>query len=188
MNYISSPARLREFCLKNRLWWSDDFGTAFFELNGIQYIINDPKKNIKQVEIHAGLARVPWIYDALRRGKKLDEHGNEVKYTDKEIIKFCLENNVEYSTPLFSFYFEIDGKKYLVSEKRVSTNLTQQFDERGNPTVAFWHSLSNILNSTKIIARKGRLIDIYQDLKNGYELDMNGERLQKNEKRSGCHD
>lgn len=181
IDYMSTPARLREFCLKNRLWWSDDFGTVFFEINGVQYIINDPQKNINQVEIHADIRRVPWIYNAIKSGKKLDDKGREVRYTDKEIKKFCIENNIEYSTPLFSFYFEMGGENYMVSEQRINTNIKKQFDENGKPTVMFWHSLSHILNSTKIIARKGRLIDIYQDLKNGYELDMNGER-------SGCHD
>ena len=91
-----------------------------------------------------------------------------------EIEQFCKDNNIAHSVSMDSYYFTLDGKNYRVSNHTIKSSNARAFDEGGNQIRRLYHE--NEKDIIYITAGKTRIIDIYNDLKNGYELDKRGNR------------
>lgn len=90
----------------------------------------------------------------------------------QEIDNFCAENNITASRTNDSYYFSLNGVDYRVSNHAPEKSIYR--DIFGNEQ--HYHD-SDFRNDTVCInASKTRIIEIYNDLKNGYQLDGNGRR------------
>lgn len=95
----------------------------------------------------------------------------------KEIEKFCEENGISASRKKDSYYFTINNKNYRVSNHSIEKSNEAAFDElTGEQWRRLYHTVDRDPEITYIHASKTRIIDIYNDLKNGYELDKRGKR------------
>ena len=95
----------------------------------------------------------------------------------QEIAQFCDENNIYQSKAGDSYYFDINGKKYRVSNHSIEASNTAAFDElTGEQRRALYHDGGREEDTVYIHASKTRIIEIYTDLKNGFVLDGRGKR------------
>ena len=78
-----------------------------------------------------------------------------------EIRKFCSDHGIYQSTSGDSYYFMLDGVSYRVSNHSVESSP--------------YHS-GRIAGEVYIHASKTRIMDIYNDLVQGYALDGRGNR------------
>lgn len=85
--------------------------------------------------------------------KKMDDIGD-----------FVAENGISQSSRGDSYYFDIDGKKYRVSNHSVESSKD------------IYHPGGRDRDTTYIHASKTRIKDIYNDLKSGWTLDGKGNR------------
>jgi hypothetical protein len=95
-----------------------------------------------------------------------------------EISEFCKQNGISQSNNGDSYYFEINGQKYRVSNHAVESR--NKYDElTGELLNARGYAMDTERKDTIIYihASKTRIIDIYKDLKAGYKLNGRGERL-----------
>jgi hypothetical protein len=76
----------------------------------------------------------------------------------RKIRDYCINNNITISSSGDSYYFDLNGKTYRVSNH--------------SPNI-----IKNGKNDIYITASKMRIVEIYEDLKNGYELDSRGRRI-----------
>jgi hypothetical protein len=95
----------------------------------------------------------------------------------EEIREFCSINGIEQSYSSDSYYFTIEGQKYRVSNHSVETSNARAFNEFGEQIRAVYHKDGRADDTIYIHASKTRIIDIYNDLKNGYKLDGKGYRI-----------
>ena len=93
-----------------------------------------------------------------------------------EIKDFCYINGIEHSSSKNSYYFFLNGKSYRVSNHSVEASNAHAYDTLGNQTRELYHPGGRDEDTIYIHASKTRIIEIYNDLKNGYELDGNGRR------------
>ena len=91
-----------------------------------------------------------------------------------EELNDFLSNNkeIQASSSLDSFYFEIDGKKIRVSNHTVSASNQGAYDEFMNQKREEYHSTNQY--NIQITASKFRLPEIYKNLKAGKTLDKRG--------------
>lgn len=95
----------------------------------------------------------------------------------KEIDEFCKENNINSSFKNDSYYFSINGKKYRVSNHSVEASNERAYDSlTGEQIREIYHINGRESDIIYIHASKTRIIEIYNDLKAGYELDGRGRR------------
>ena len=92
----------------------------------------------------------------------------EFKQKMNNIEEFCKEHDIQSSYNNDSYYFEIKGQKY-----RVSNHTVEASNEHG---AYLYHPNGREKDTIYIHASKTRLIEIYNDLVNGYELDGKGYR------------
>lgn len=92
-----------------------------------------------------------------------------------EIDEFCKLHNISKSTTSDSYYFSINGKNYRISNHTIEASNSHAFNEFGEQTRPFYHNENENIN-IYITAGKTRLIEIYNDLIAGYELDARGFR------------
>lgn len=93
-----------------------------------------------------------------------------------EIDDFCRENGISHSKSSDSYYFNIDGKNYRVSNHTVAASNSKAFNELGEQIRDKYHENGEEADTIYITASKTRIIEIYNDLKNGYELNRRGYR------------
>lgn len=100
-----------------------------------------------------------------------------------EVEAFCGENGIDHSASMDSFYFTLDGKDYRVSNHSVeaSNRGVEQAMARDMAMFGYtdrqeYHPEGREEGVTYIHASKTRIIDIYNDLKAGYQLDGRGYR------------
>ena len=93
-----------------------------------------------------------------------------------EIKDFCHENGIEHSLSKDSYYFRLNGKNYRVSNHSVEASNAHAYDMFGNQTRELYHPEGRDDDTIYIHASKTRIVEIYNDLKNGYELDGRGYR------------
>ncbi len=93
-----------------------------------------------------------------------------------EIDVFCNRNRIINSLNNDSFYFTLNGINYRVSNHSVESSNSGAFDELYGQKRALYHPEGRKNNIVYIHASKTRIIDIYNDLKNGYKLDKRGNR------------
>ena len=84
----------------------------------------------------------------------------------QEIDDFCAKNNITQSRTSDSYYFDIDGQNYRVSNHSVEASNLHSGGK--------YHSQGREDDTIYIHASKTRLIDIYNDLKAGKKLDGRG--------------
>ena len=94
----------------------------------------------------------------------------------EEIEKFCKEHGISASTSKDSYYFVLNGKNYRVSNHSIETSNAHAYDWLGNQVRKKYHENERNKETVYIHASKTRIIDIYNDLADGYELDGRGNR------------
>ena len=96
-----------------------------------------------------------------------------------EIRDFCIANNIRHSASYDSYYFCVNGVDYRVSNHSVEASDSKAFDPfTGEQWRDFYHG-GRSPDVRYIHAGKTRIMEIYNDLKNGYELDGRGNRKEK---------
>ena len=100
----------------------------------------------------------------------------EFKNKMNEIDEFCEKNNIGCSATKDSYYFTINGQDYRVSNHSIESSNKHAFNQYGEQVRGLYHPLERSDYITYIHASKTRIIEIYNDLKNGYELDGRGNR------------
>ena len=93
-----------------------------------------------------------------------------------DIDAFCSEHGIEQSRSSDSYYFAVNGRRYRVSNHSVEASNAAAFDDLGNRVRDFYHEGGRQDEVTYIHASKTRIIEIYNDLAAGYELDGRGFR------------
>lgn len=111
-----------------------------------------------------------------RRWKPSKTAKREFAQKMDEVREFCNEKGIDYSSRMDSFYFNLNGKAYRVSNHSIEASNAGAYDEFGNQIREKYHESSRDAETTYIHASKTRIIDIYNDLVNGYELDGRGNR------------
>ena len=100
----------------------------------------------------------------------------------KEIEDFCKENHIVSSVSNDSYYFEVNGTKYRVSNHTIEASNRGAYDEMtGEQKRAKYHADGREEDTVYIHASKTRIIDIYNDIVTGYELDGKGNRKKREE-------
>ena len=95
-----------------------------------------------------------------------------------EIETFCHDHDIRKSLSSDSYYFVLGGKMYRVSNHTVAASNRGAFDEDGNQIRELYHEAGED-GMICITAGKTRIIDIYNDLAAGYDLDRRGNRISK---------
>ena len=102
-----------------------------------------------------------------RNWKPSKAKAREFAQTMNEVADFCEENGISQSSTSDSYYFTLNGQKYRVSNHTIfASNYNSGQD---------YHDLSDT-SEIQITAGKTRIIQVYNDLKAGYELDKRGYR------------
>ncbi len=94
----------------------------------------------------------------------------------REIDDFCDKNNIIQSRNSDSYYFCLNGQNYRVSNHTVEASNRHAFNEFGEQTRELYHEDGERDDTIYITAGKTRLIEIYNNLSAGYELDRRGYR------------
>ena len=94
----------------------------------------------------------------------------------KEIDTFCDENNISASRTKDSYYFDINGQKYRVSNHSIEASNAKAYVEGFGYVRQKYHEDEREDDVIYIHASKTRIVEIYNDLKAGYELDGRGNR------------
>lgn len=96
------------------------------------------------------------------------------------IREFCEENNIQTSKNNDSYYFTINDKNYRVSNHTIEKSNSAAFDtDIGFQKRELYHDIKRDDNTVYIHAGKTQIIEIYNDLKAGYELDGKGYKVTK---------
>jgi hypothetical protein len=91
---------------------------------------------------------------------------NEFKQKMNEIDDFCDENGIIQSASSDSYYFTLNGQHYRVSNHSVEASYQHSHGQ--------YHTSGREEDTIYIHAGKTRIIDIYNNLKAGKELDGRG--------------
>lgn len=94
-----------------------------------------------------------------------------------EIEIFCRKNGIKQSLKGDSYYFEIDGVKYRVSNHSVEASNRRAFNEDGEQVRDIYHEGGREEDTVYIHASKTRIVEIYSNLQAGYKLDGRGNRI-----------
>ena len=113
---------------------------------------------------------------AYRRFKPSKTAAREFAAKMQEIDEFCTKNGISQSRSSDSYYFTINGKNYRVSNHSVEASDKAAYNELGEQVRAVYHN-GREAETVYIHAGKTRIIEIYNDLKAGYELDGRGYRI-----------
>ena len=96
-----------------------------------------------------------------------------------EIEAFCEKNGISASFNKDSYYFSIDGQRFRVSNHSMEASNRAAYDEyTGKQWRDLYHDLDREDDVIEILAGKTRIIEIYNDLMAGYELDYRGRRIE----------
>jgi hypothetical protein len=96
-----------------------------------------------------------------RKWKPSQSEAREFAQKMKEIDAFCEQNGISASRTQDSYYFTVNEVKYRVSNHSIRSST---YHEDNEPDVVHIH------------ASKTRIMEIYNDLMAGYELDGHGKR------------
>lgn len=111
-----------------------------------------------------------------RKWKPSKTAAREYSEQMRAIEEFCREHGIHQSASGDSYYFIINGQNYRVSNHTVNASNLKAFDEIGNKVRDVYHPNGEEDGTVYITAGKTRIIDIYNDLLSGYELDRRGNR------------
>ena len=95
----------------------------------------------------------------------------------KEIDDFCAEHGIHASCTNDSYYFIINGVDYRISNHSIEASNKAAFNEAsGAKRRPLYHNEERNDDTVYIHAGKSRIIEIYNDLIAGFELDGRGNR------------
>ena len=97
----------------------------------------------------------------------------------RDIDEFCQVHDISKSLSSDSYYFQIDGVDYRVSNHTVSASNRHAYTDDGLQTRELYHPDGEKTDVVYITAGKTRIIDIYNDWAAGYTLDRRGNRITK---------
>lgn len=106
---------------------------------------------------------------------------DEYKKKMAQIESFCEKNRIHHSKSYDSYYFFLNGRNYRVSNHTVESRIGKiiGYDENMQPIRE--HLPETVTTRQKnvvyIFAGKTRIIDIFNDLKNGHKIDCKGNRI-----------
>lgn len=105
----------------------------------------------------------------------------EFKEQMAKIDEFCAANNISQSASSDSYYFTINNKKYRVSNHSIEASNSKAYNHLGEKVRDKYHPDKREDDVIYIHASKTRIIEIYNALKAGHELDGKGniKRLNK---------
>lgn len=106
------------------------------------------------------------------------------EYAEKmdRIDDFCRENNISRSANSDSYYFEINGQKYRVSNHSVESSNRGAYEEGTHEQIReLYHPEGREKDTIYIHAGKTRIMEIYENLKAGKELDGRGNIKERDE-------
>ena len=89
-----------------------------------------------------------------------------------DVRDFCVIHNISHSLSMDSFYFCVHGKAYRVSNHTVEASNRAAFGDLGQ-TRELYHSARDA-DTIYIHASKTRIIEIYENLAAGHEIDGRG--------------
>lgn len=101
-----------------------------------------------------------------RKWKPSKTAAREFSQKMNEIDKFCKDNNISQSLSSDSYYFTINGQEYRVSNHSVEASNRNSHGK--------YHSDGRKDDVIYIHASKTRIMDIYNALKDGKQLDGRG--------------
>lgn len=111
-----------------------------------------------------------------RKWKPSKSAAREYAKTMDEISNFCRDNGINQSYNGDSYYFFLNGKEYRVSNHTVEASNRGAWDDVLGKTRELYHPEGRKENVVYIHAGKTRIMEIYNDLVAGYELDGKGNR------------
>lgn len=111
----------------------------------------------------------------MRKFKPSRKAAREFAAKMAEIEAFCRENGIDASASRDSFYFTVNNQKYRVSNHSVEASNAGAYDEIRGKIRDTYHD-GRKADVIYIHASKTRIIEIYENLKNGVELDGRGYR------------
>lgn len=106
------------------------------------------------------------------------------EYAEKmdRIDDFCNKNNISKSANSDSYYFEINGQKYRVSNHSVESSNRGAYEEGTHEQIReLYHPEGREKDTIYIHAGKTRIMEIYENLKAGKELDGRGNVKERDE-------
>ncbi len=106
------------------------------------------------------------------------------EYAEKmdRIDDFCSKNNISKSANSDSYYFEINGQKYRVSNHSVESSNRGAYEEGTHEQIReLYHPEGREKDTIYIHAGKTRIMEIYENLKAGKELDGRGNVKERDE-------
>mgnify|MGYP007084594866 FL=1 len=106
------------------------------------------------------------------------------EYAEKmdRIDDFYRENNISKSANSDSYYFEINGQKYRVSNHSVESSNRGAYEEGTHEQIReLYHPEGREKDTIYIHAGKTRIMEIYENLKAGKELDGRGNVKERDE-------
>ena len=113
-----------------------------------------------------------------------DEEKRNFAIKMKQIIKFCMANKIYMAANYNSYSFWLNGKRYLVTNYNFDDykKYLKKLSNQGfSPAAMYLKMLENEYddNVIRIQASKLRIMEIYNDLKAGKQLDKNGREIMK---------
>ena len=99
----------------------------------------------------------------------------EYKEQIEKINKFVEEKGITKSLNGSSYYFQLNGQFYRVSNHTIEASNKGAEDEFGNILRAKYHQDGGDPNVTYITASKMRIIEIYTNLEKGLKLNKRGQ-------------
>lgn len=106
------------------------------------------------------------------------------EYAEKmdRIDDFCSKNNISKSANSDSYYFEINGQKYRVSNHSVESSNRGAYEEGTHEQIReLYHPEGREKDTIYIHAGKTRIMEIYENLKAGKDLDGRGNVKERDE-------
>lgn len=106
------------------------------------------------------------------------------EYAEKmdRIDDFCSKNNISRSANSDSYYFELNGQKYRVSNHSVESSNRGAYEEGTHEQIReLYHPEGREKDTIYIHAGKTRIMEIYENLKAGKELDGRGNIKERDE-------
>lgn len=94
----------------------------------------------------------------------------------EEIDMFCREHGIRQSNSSDSYYFQINGQRYRVSNHTIEASNRAAYSELGEQLREVYHPDGREAGTIYITASKTRIIEIYNNLVSGYELTARGYR------------
>lgn len=94
----------------------------------------------------------------------------------REIEQFCQDHGISSSLSNDSYYFTLNGKNYRVSNHTVAASNRGAYNDLGEQLREEYHP-GGEAEMICITAGKTRIMDIYNDLVEGYKLDRRGNRI-----------